>query len=113
MRLLAGCAVRAHSGTREGDATRPARPSRTLQLATVPEPTVENRRLCPTRTNGAHPLIAHWITPDVCLGLQRKGFHKCFTCAYRGLAASAVLADAPTRIIEPRAEPKRARPRAR
>lgn len=77
----------------------------------MPEPVAENRRLCPTRTTGAHPLIAHWITPDVCLALQRKGFHKCFTCAYRGLSAAAVLADAPVRVIEPRAEPKRTRSR--
>jgi hypothetical protein len=74
----------------------------------VPEPAVENRRLCPTRTSGANTLIAHWITSDVCLALQRRGYHKCFACAYRGLAAGAVLADAPTRIIEPPAEPKRA-----
>jgi len=77
----------------------------------VPEPVVENRRLCPTRASGAHALIAHWITPDVCLARQRTGFHKCFSCAYRGLSAGAVLPDAPVRVFEPRVEPKRARSR--
>lgn len=64
------------------------------------------RRLCPNRSSGAHSLIAHWITPDTCLTRQRQGYHKCFTCAYRGLPAGAVLPDAPTRVFEPRAEVK-------
>ena len=64
------------------------------------------RRLCPTRTNGANSLIAHWITPDVCLTRQRTGYHKCFACAYRGLAAGAVLPDAPARVFEARVEAK-------
>lgn len=55
------------------------------------EPKAEDRRLCPTRTGGAHSLIAHWITPVTCLERQRGNYHKCFTCQYRGLAASASL----------------------
>jgi hypothetical protein len=55
------------------------------------EGTVENRRQCPTRTDGVHSLIAHWITPAVCLDRQRHNYHKCFACRYRGLAAGAVL----------------------
>ena len=61
------------------------------------------RRLCPTRSNGAHTLIAHWITPDTCLARQRQGYHKCFACAYRGLAAGAVLPAA--RATTPEDEP--------
>jgi len=49
------------------------------------------RRLCPTRTSGVASLIAHWITPLTCLERQRANYHKCFTCQYRGLSASAVL----------------------
>jgi hypothetical protein len=75
----------------------------------LPEPAAENRRLCPTRVSGANSLIAHWVTPDACLTLQRRGFHRCFTCAYRGLSAAVVLPDAPVRVFEPRAEPTRAR----
>ncbi len=58
------------------------------------ERTLENRRQCPTRTDGAHPLIAHWITPAVCLQRQRQLYHKCFACEYRGLAADKVLPSA-------------------
>ncbi len=55
------------------------------------ERTAENRRQCPTRTGGAHSLIAHWITPAVCFDRQRHNYHKCFACQYRGLAAGVVL----------------------
>lgn len=67
------------------------------------ERTVENRRQCPTRPDGAHSLIAHWITPAVCLDRQRHNYHKCFTCQYRGLAAGAVLPAASR--IEPASTP--------
>ena len=50
-----------------------------------------DRRQCPTRSNGAAPLIAHWITPPTCLERQRRNYHKCFTCLYRGLGANQVL----------------------
>ena len=56
----------------------------------MPEPT-DPRRLCPTRASGAHSLIAHWITPGICLERQRRNFHKCPSCQYRGLGAEAVL----------------------
>jgi hypothetical protein len=51
--------------------------------------------MCPTRTDGAHALIAHWITAAVCLERQRANYHKCFACQYRGLAAGAALPAAP------------------
>lgn len=59
------------------------------------ERTAENRRQCPTRESGAHSLIAHWITPAVCLERQRRNYHKCYACQYRGLAADVVLAPVP------------------
>ena len=51
----------------------------------------DDRRLCPTRTSGAYSLIAHWITPATCFERQRRSYHKCFTCSYRGLGASTLL----------------------
>jgi len=45
-------------------------------------------RQCPTRASGAAPLIAHWIAPGSCLERQRRNYHKCFTCAFRGLSAA-------------------------
>jgi hypothetical protein len=59
------------------------------------EAPADDRRLCPTRTSGAHSLIAHWITPATCLERQRRSYHKCFTCQYRGLSASAVIRSLP------------------
>jgi hypothetical protein len=55
----------------------------------------KSRRLCPTRASGAHSLIAHWITPATCLERQRRNYHKCFTCQYRGQGADVVLAVPP------------------
>jgi len=55
------------------------------------EGSADDKRLCPTRTSGALSLIAHWITPATCLERQRKSYHKCFTCQYQGLSASAAL----------------------
>lgn len=79
------------------------------------EPTADDRRLCPTRAGGAHSLIAHWITPATCLERQRRNYHKCFTCQYRGLAASAILPalakHAP--LPPPDEEPTKSRPRAK
>lgn len=51
----------------------------------------ESRRLCPTRPDGAHSLIAHSISPATCLERQRRNYHKCFACLYRGLSATVVL----------------------
>jgi hypothetical protein len=62
-----------------------------------------DRRLCPTRANGAHSLIAHWITPATCLERQRRSYHKCFTCQYQGLSASAVLPALPKASPAPKA----------
>lgn len=61
---------------------------------------LERRRLCPTRSGGGHSLIAHLITPAACLERQRSNYHKCFACAYRGLAADAVLQE-PSRVEAP------------
>ena len=55
------------------------------------ETSEEKRRLCPTRASGAHSLIAHWITPTTCLERQRRNYHKCCTCQYRGQGADLVL----------------------
>jgi len=73
------------------------------------ERTAENRRQCPTRSDGTHTLIAHWITAAVCLERQRQHYHKCPSCQYRGLPASAVLprAPAPVPVSTPVAVPVR------
>jgi hypothetical protein len=47
------------------------------------------RRQCPTRSDGAVPLIAHWITVPTCAERQRCHYHKCYTCTYRGQGATA------------------------
>ena len=47
-------------------------------------------RPCPTRTSGPPPLIVQLITPATCLERQRRQYHKCFTCAYRGVGAAQV-----------------------
>lgn len=49
------------------------------------------RRACPTRTSGPQPLIVHSIGCDTCSERQRRGYHKCPTCAWRGLPAGATL----------------------
>lgn len=59
------------------------------------ERSADDRRLCPTRTSGAHSLIAHWITPATCLERQQRSYHKCFTCQYQGLSAEATLPPPP------------------
>ena len=51
----------------------------------------DTTRLCPTRSNGAHSLIAQRITPASCFERQRRNYHKCFTCQYQGLGVSAIL----------------------
>lgn len=61
------------------------------------------RRLCPTRPDGAHAFITHWISPDVCFSRQRSHFHKCYSCEYRGLAAHVIL-PAPPRHEAPEPE---------
>jgi hypothetical protein len=36
-------------------------------------------------------LIVHSISVDTCCDRQRRTYHKCFTCAWRGLAVGASL----------------------
>jgi hypothetical protein len=62
-------------------------------------------RQCPTRSNGTHSLIAHWITPSACVERQRRNYHKCFTCRYQGLNASAVLSPLAKPVPLPRLAP--------
>ena len=50
-----------------------------------------DHRQCPTRADGVVPLIAHWIQPATCLERQRKNYHKCFLCLYRGKGADLRL----------------------
>lgn len=40
-------------------------------------------RQCPTRADGADPLIEHEIPQGMCMDRQRRHYHKCFTCAHR------------------------------
>lgn len=53
---------------------------------------VTERRLCPTRPDGVHALIAQSIAPATCLERQRRLYHKCYACRYQGLSAEAQLA---------------------
>jgi len=46
----------------------------------------ESIRKCPTRADGADPLIAHGIPSATCQERQRKHYHKCYTCAHRSAA---------------------------
>jgi len=41
-----------------------------------------NRRQCPTRLDGADPLIAHWITESTCCDRRHRNYHKCFGCTF-------------------------------
>ena len=43
----------------------------------------ESIRQCPTRADGADPLIAHGIAPATCQERQRRHYHKCYSCAHR------------------------------
>ena len=57
--------------------------------------TPADRRQCPTRPSGPIPLIAHWITLGTCAERQRRQYHKCFTCSFRGKGAN----DAPSVVL--------------
>jgi len=76
------------------------------------ETSADDRRLCPTRTSGAHSLIAHWITPATCLERQRRSYHKCFTCRYQGLSAEATLPPIPKPAPLPKRAPAAEKPAA-
>jgi len=65
----------------------------------------DEHRSCPTRTTGAAPLIVQWITPATCLERQRRNYHKCFTCFFRG---AGVMELRPMPIVPPM--PRRERP---
>ena len=61
-------------------------------------------RQCPTRVDGADPLIAHSISIPSCAKRQREHYHKCYTCkhALEGVALPprkpVVIPDMPARI---------------
>jgi hypothetical protein len=57
----------------------------------------EARRQCPTRADGADPLIVHWILRPRCQERQRSNYHKCYTCAHK----NGVSAGAPGRNVLP------------
>jgi hypothetical protein len=76
------------------------------------EKSADDRRLCPTRTSGAHSLIAHWITPATCLERQRRSYHKCFTCRYQGLSADTTLPSPPKPAPLPERAPAAEKPAA-
>jgi hypothetical protein len=44
---------------------------------------------CPTRRDGAEPLIEQVVTIGMCQGRQRRSYHKCWTCVRRNGAAKA------------------------
>jgi hypothetical protein len=50
----------------------------------------EEYRQCPTRLDGADPLIAHQISPATCQGRKSRHYHKCHDCVHR--CADAALA---------------------
>ncbi len=39
-------------------------------------------RVCPTRIDASLVLFSHKVASSRCQERQRKGYHKCFTCAY-------------------------------
>lgn len=67
-------------------------------------------RQCPTRVDGAPPLIVHLIPGELCAGRQRALYHKCASCehaAQRGAQqpnAHALLQPRP-RVSLPRSAP--------
>jgi hypothetical protein len=73
-----------------------------------PEPCLTQQ--CPTRQDGADPLIAHGISQGTCMERQRRHYHKCYTCALRNPirpsagrapALDALLGEAPSRERPP------------
>lgn len=42
----------------------------------------QHLRTCPTRIDGTPMLFAHKVDTQKCQERQRKGYHKCFTCAF-------------------------------
>ena len=56
-------------------------------------------RQCPTRVDGADPLIAHSISIPVCAKRQREHYHKCYTCVHA--QAEAAPARTPRRPALP------------
>ena len=71
----------------------------------------DTERVCPTRDSGHAPLIVQRIALATCFERQRRNYHKCFTCAYRGLAANERPALAAPREVEAPPEPEPARKR--
>jgi len=75
-------------------------------------PAAEHRQ-CPTRPDGADPLIAHAIDVATCQGRQRSQYHKCYTCVHRNAGPASdhpaplpPSLRAPTPIRRPHSQPQ-------
>jgi len=42
----------------------------------------DEKRVCPTRVDGADALFAHKVTADKCHDRQRARYHKCYACVF-------------------------------
>ena len=51
------------------------------------------QRQCPTRADGADPLIAQLIVPAVCDKRQERRYHKCATCVHAAAVQKAPSSD--------------------
>lgn len=70
------------NGTKKRSAASDTQTPKEAAEATVK---VEDRA-CPTRIDGAIPLIQGRVTPSQCQAKQRRMYHKCFTCAHANRA---------------------------
>jgi len=53
----------------------------------APAPAAGETFPCPTRRDGAEPLIEQVVTTGMCQGRQQRSYHKCWTCVRRNGAA--------------------------
>lgn len=68
------------------------------------KPPEDNKRECPTRTDGGDALICHLIDPGTCQERQRRHYHKCHTCAWQNATALGTKHVLPP-LREPTSEP--------
>ena len=52
-------------------------------------------RLCPTRIDAEHTLVAHTIKQSMCQTRQREHYHKCGTCEHNNARVAEVARTAP------------------